>query len=213
MEVCPLYFRFGEHGCEGPSKCVRGHHSESIWEKKGVCFKDYFQKGSCNRSDKDCWFSHETPDELRSHHEFRMFMERKKDEKSVLSNKKKSKKKGKTNVSTSSDNDSGNFNLNKIDQMSSGRKSRKENRRKDGNKNTDDNTKKSNKGQSLYSSATQNPPFLYQGEPHLDMGRIIHLIQEQVQLNISNMFGKMLPQSNLMKSSQDRQHQNQHSHY
>ena len=67
-EFCPLFFRFGDAKCNG-SSCGRSHDPK-IYEKKGVCFKDFISKGSCPRSDEECWFSHATPIELRNDKQF-----------------------------------------------------------------------------------------------------------------------------------------------
>ena len=75
LEICPLLFKFGKGGCPGSPECKRGDHSRPLGEKKGVCFKDFFNKGSCERSDAECWFSHETPEVLRSNEEYKKRIE------------------------------------------------------------------------------------------------------------------------------------------
>ena len=71
-DACPLFFRFGEEECPGTSFCGRNHNPD-ILRKKGVCFKDFKKKGSCPRGHL-CWFSHDTPPELRVDEDFRAFV-------------------------------------------------------------------------------------------------------------------------------------------
>ena len=68
-EACVQMFRFGLDACRNREQCKRDH-SASILQKKGICFADFERKGSCPRSDDECWFTHRTPQALRDEPHF-----------------------------------------------------------------------------------------------------------------------------------------------
>lgn len=61
--ICIKSFKSGKNAC--PQSCPHAHDLDYAKIHKGICFFEFFQKGSCKRSADECWFTHEIPDQLR----------------------------------------------------------------------------------------------------------------------------------------------------
>ena len=62
--LCLPAFLYGTFACKN-SDCRNLHYIMGLGKlRRGICFQDFLNKGSCNRKEK-CYFHHSTPDELR----------------------------------------------------------------------------------------------------------------------------------------------------
>ena len=175
IEACPLFFRFGKEGCPGAEMCGRNHAPE-ILKKKGICFKDFQSKGSCPRGD-GCWFTHETPEELRADPGFRKFIEEEMDKAEKWNKKERPRSSRKSSISSSTRRD-----IQHEDAVEQA-----EYPERNENYVSSDVDEKSNTTHAYDQPAGQSQNFL-------DQGQIIQFIQQQVQYSLSYFMSQICPQ-------------------
>ena len=66
-EVCEQTFLHGKAACTN-KKCKKMHKLDFVKIRRGICYKEFEETGSCKRS--KCWFSHQVPGNLKVHPKF-----------------------------------------------------------------------------------------------------------------------------------------------
>ena len=61
--MCLYAFKAGRNVC--PGSCSQRHNLDFAKIRRGICFFEFAEKGSCKRSAEECWFTHDIPEVLR----------------------------------------------------------------------------------------------------------------------------------------------------
>ena len=194
-DACPLFFRFGEEECPGTSFCGRNHNPD-ILRKKGVCFKDFKKKGSCPRGHL-CWFSHDTPPELRVDEDFRAFV---RGEAEKAAGRKSNPRSRRSSVGTTVSTPLSQQNVHREMSRKGGSQFVSQNEQELGQRQSYEAIPSAVEMQGVRSATrksendTENYTEMEGTENFLGQRQIIQLIQEQVQSSISHFMNQICPQ-------------------